>query len=790
MLVLILITIAAVVISEVVLKSYLPYYSGEVKLKGLKNEVRIFRDSLAIPYIVAEDEEDAAFALGFVHAQERMFQMDLYRRAALGRLSEVIGNKVLKIDKMFRTLGIAKAVEKNFQQMDDRSKNLLIAYSKGVNAYLGSTEWHSVEFDLLGYKPTEWKPEHSIAVAKLLAWELNMGWWTKIIKAHLLEKFPANYVEEIFPKDNPNYPTTLTVKNKTNFQTPFNFLKANSEAKMLLGFSGSHVGSNNWAVDGRLSVNGKPMIANDTHLAFSLPDEWFVAVVKEKDLTVAGFTLPGVPGVLIGENGKIAWTETNLMSDEALFYSEKLNGRGTKYFKNGRWKKLKIVKDTIAVKDSANAVVNICSTDNGVLISDVHPYAMLFPDSAQSKTFVSMNWPALNSAKEFLSISRVNHSQNWEEFKEALRSYSYPGQNFVYADSKGNIGYVCGVKLIKRKRGAEDLLNGTTASGQIRFVPYDEMPKEFNPPKGFIATANNKVAKDFKYHVADLWEPPARIERIFQFLKSKKKFSLGDFKQMQSDVYSDYPKELINKLLIAFSAAKIEDKNLNVALKLLKNWDYGFSKHSQPAAIYSVFFQKLIENTFKDEMGKNLFKEFVFVADVPLRAVKKLLKNKYSFWWDNKSTPTQETMNNILRRSLTDALTFLEGKFGKDISQWQWGRLHKLTLKHPFHGHSKIIDRLMDVGTFEVGGCGTTLFNTEFSFVKPYDVTLGQAMRFIYDFSQPDVFYFTLPSGESGHVWSPHYGETTRDWLKGKYYKVNTNLDGLKNFQELTLIPK
>ena len=786
---LILLLIGTFVISYVALKSYLPNYEGELTLHGLTSEVNIYRDSTGVPYISAINNEDAAFALGFVHAQERMFQMDLFRRAAFGKLSEIVGNKTLKIDKMFRTLGIGKASIKNYSELDETTKKLLTAYSQGVNAYLHSRKFHSVEFDLLGYTPEDWKPQESVAIAKLLAWELNMAWWSKIIKAHLLQKIPAKNVNEIWPADNPNYPATISGLTN-NLQLPEEFLTANAQAKRILGFEGSHIGSNNWAVSGKLSVNGKPIIANDTHLAFSLPDEWFVAVIKTKDLTVSGFTLPGVPGVLIGENGNIAWTETNLMSDEALFYYEKISRDGKKYFNNGAWKNLKIEQDTIHVKDSADVVIDIRSTKNGTIISDVHPYTILFPYSLQSKILLSMRWPALNSAFEIKAILDLNSAKNWDEFLEALKPYGYPGQNFIYADSSGNIGYLCAGKLFKlNTTEGERILNGQTAGTNPGFVPFEKMPKIFSPREGFLATANNKVIKKFPYHIADLWEPPARIERIVSLLKSKKKFSVKDFQKMQGDIYSDYPKKVVPLLLNAFGRAKIKDRNLKLSLKLLRNWNYKFSRYSQPAGIYSVFFQKLLENTFKDELGENLFKEFVFVADVPFRAIKKIIGRKYSYWWDDKTTRAFENRDDVLRKSLVNALSFLENKFGKNPAGWQWGRLHRLTLKHPFHGRSKLVDKIFDVGPFETGGCGTTLFNTEFSFVKPFDVTLGQAMRFIYDFAEPNVFYFTLPSGESGHVLSPHYGETTTNWLEGKYYKVYTDFSKLGNVPVLKLLP-
>ena len=787
-LVIIFILLSGIYISYRMILSSVPSYEGALTVKGLDNEIRIYRDSAGVPYIYARDKFDAAFALGFAHAQERMFQMDLYRRAVSGRLSEIIGEKAVKIDKMFRTLALGKSAKRGYAHLDSTSKKLLNAYAEGINAYLRYSKSYSIEFDALGYEPERWEAWQSMGIAKLLAWELNMGWWTTIIRAHLLNKIPSVHVDEIFPKDGGGSFRAFS----TDEVALGNFITANIHAKKLLGFEGSHIGSNNWAISGKLASKGKPIIANDTHLALSLPDQWYVAVIHEGENTSAGFTLPGLPLILIGENGAIAWTATNLMSDDALFFREKIDSSFSKYFKNGKWKNLNIEEDTIKVKNSSPVVFKIYKTENGVLIGDVHPYKTFYNNLFQQKTFISMYFPASDFSGEIKAFDLINHAKNWEQFHSAFRYYSYPGQNFVYADSSGNIGYICAAKLFAIKKSAYNPIYDGTKESTRRYVPFKKMPVLFNPSENFIATANNRTGKLFPYHIANVWEPPTRVERIRALLKKKNTFTTEDFMSMQSDVHSEYPRQILAKLFKAFENVKIKDKNLALSLKLLRSWDYEFNKLSQPPTIYSVFYVKLLHNLFEDELGKEMFNEFVFVENLPFRAVKRLLSSPHSYWWDDKNTKPIETMNTVLRKSLADALTFLENKFGKDIALWQWGKLHKLKLKHPFHGVNQAIDLLIDGKQYEVSGCGTTLFNTEYSFAAPYEVTLGQAMRFIYDFSQPDYFYFILPSGESGHILSKHYGETTEAWLNSKYFKVHTSPSGteLKKFKLLKILPR
>ncbi len=782
------------------LESALPEYKGEIKIKGIDNNIKIYRDSLAVPYIIAKTENDAAFALGYVHAQERLFSMDIARRAGAGKLSEIFGKEAIPFDKMFLTVGIKRNILKNYLKYSNNDIKLLKAYSRGVNFYIKNADGNlPVEFSVLGYEPEKWKPIHSLIIMRMMAWELNIGWWTDFAYTELVQKVGAAKAKEILP-DYPKDAPVIIPKGVADLPTINNsFVKVEKQFRRFLGLRGTHIGSNSWVVDGSMSASGKPVIANDTHLAFSAPDKWFTAVIKAGNWDAAGFTLPGIPGIVIGKNKSIAWTMTNVMADDADFYSEKIDSSGKKYFYDGKWYDLKIVKDTIKVKNST-PVINVTKiTRNGPLISEIHPFTFLYKNEKTTFPPISMHWLGNEFSDELNAIYNVNKAKNFNQFKKALNDFGVPGQNFIYGDRKGNIGYVFGADLpIRKYYDASFIIDGTNSKYNWKgILSRNKIPYLLNPKSHFIASANNKTLKNFKYYISNLWEPSSRIDRITQLLKSKKKHSINDFKKYQMDFISPYAKGITAHLLSAFNNIKIVDDNLNKTLSLFKQWNYKFDKYSQTPLIYAAFFKYLIINIFEDEMGEELLNDFVFVANVPYRSIQQILNEKENSWYDNINTPQVETKNYIIRKSLTDALDYLENKLGKKIENWQWGNLHQVTFKHMFSGNLKMLDELINIGPFEIGGDGTTIFNTEYSFAKSiekyprfrhseFENILGPAMRFIYDFNNPNQFLMVLTTGQSGQVLSDHYKDMTNLWLNGKYVKVRT--DSASIFQNENLL--
>ena len=776
------------------LNDTLPQYSGKKIVNKLNGEVSIFRDKFAIPYVYSNSKYDLYFALGYLHAQERLFQMDLSRRAGEGKLSEILGSKTIPFDKMFRTLELAKISKKHYESFDDETKKILISYADGVNEFIKNEKNKlTIEFDILGYKPELWKPEHSVLIAKLMAWELNISWWSDIALSHVIQKLGIEKANDVLPAFDENGPTIIPANLNNISNIPLDYIKVDKEFRNFIGFSGTHIGSNNWVVNGTRSESGKPIIANDPHLSFSAPGKWYIAVLRSPELNVEGVTLPGIPGIVIGKNLNISWVLTNVMADDADFYIEKLDSSKTKYLLNDEWKDLVLIEDTIKVKDSAEVIFTIKKNHRGPIISDIHPFNTMYPNKNQSNIDITMRWTALESSSEMSAFSKINSAKNWTEFREGLKDFHTPGQNFVFADNEGNIGYTAGVQLPLRKNNSPTFINdGTTdADDWLGFVPFSENPNLFNPQNGFIASANNKTIEDYPYHISNIWEPNSRINRITSLLESKTKHSVDDFRKYQMDFYSDYAKDIVPHILGAFRNHTLENDKLKEVLALLRKWDFVFIPESQVPTIYAVFYQYLLKNIFLDEMGDSIFNEYIFIANIPYRVVRKILDESTSSWFDDIATNKIEDKNDIIRKSLWDAINYLSEEYGK-IENWQWNKLHQVTFKHFFHGQSKILDLILDIGPFKIGGDGTTVFNTEYSFNEPYNNKLGPSMRYIYDFSEPDYFYIILPTGQSGNFFSGHYNDMTDMWLEGELLKINTNENFVKssNFDLLKLIPQ
>ncbi|MBN2571285.1 MAG: penicillin acylase family protein [Ignavibacteriales bacterium] len=767
------------IFSIIKLNNSLPDYNNEIDISGLKSSVKIYRDSCAIPYIIAENDEDAMFALGYVHAQERMFQMDMFRRAGEGRLSEIFGSQTVFYDKLFKTLGLYKLIKENYNKYSNESKKFLEAYSNGVNAFINKTNGNfPIEFKLLEYEPYKWKPEHSLLILKMMAWQLNISWWTDIVFTHLVQKLGAEKVRDILPDYPENTPTIIPTSISNYPEVALDLIRLDRDFRQFIGFNGTHIGSNNWVINGKKSSSGKPIMANDPHLSLSAPGQWFVVVIKSPQLNAQGFTIPGVPGIVIGNNSDISWALTNIMADDCDFYNEIFDSTGTKYLFNNDWHELKIYRDSIVIKDSLTIDFEIKATHRGPIISEVHTFNKLFPNEYQNKSQMSIKWTALDFSDEQLAMIKLNKAKNWNDFKDGLKHYVAPGQNFIYADKEGNIGYVFGARLpIRGTNNTSFVFDGTTDSDDWKgYVPYDQVPKLFNPTRNFIATANNKTDKNFEYHITNLWEPNSRIEKINELLINKTKHSVQDFMSYQMDFYSNYAKNIVPYILNAFQDFEIKDKNLLLSLELLSKWDFIMHENNQTPLIYSVFYKFLLENIFLDEMGDALFNEYIFVANIPYRVINQLFEKNESSWFDNITTNNFESRDDIIRKSLSEALDYLEKKFGKHIVNWQWGNAHQISFMHTFHGVSDLLNETFDLGHFRIGGDGTTIFLSQYQLNDQFDVILGPSMRYIYDFANPDEFYFILPTGQSGNVLSEHYNDMIDFWLKGKYHKINTNI--------------
>lgn len=801
----IIIFIVAGAIFYNMLSSSLPAYQGIITSSKIISDIEIYRDSFAVPYIFAENDNDAAFALGYVHAQERLFTMDFIRRAGEGRLSEILGDEAVPFDNMFRTVGIKRNILRNYSRIDPSVISLLQSYSDGVNAYIEERKGnYSIEFDVLGYQPEKWKPLHSLIIIKMMAWELNMSWWTDLTFSELIQKLGEKKALEILPDYPENAPTIIADNFKYLSAINSSLVETDKAFRNFIGWTGTHIGSNNWVVNANKSTSGKPIIANDPHLAFSAPGKWFAATVNSKEgWKTSGVTLPGVPGIVIGKGENISWVLTNVMNDDADFYIEKLDSSDSKYFVDGQWRDLRIIKDTIKVKNGKDRVIEIKETHRGPIISDIHTFNFIYNTAESEFPPISMKWLGNEFSDEMLGFYKINKAKNWNQFREGVKYFGIPGQNFVYADTTGNIGYIMGARIPLRKKNNPTLVfDGTNTENDWQgYVPVEEIPVVLNPKENFITSANNKILKDFKYHISNLWEPSSRIDRIYELLNSKEKHSAEDFKKYQMDITSPYAKLITSHIVKAFEGIKINDNNLKTAIELLSEWDFNLKKQSQTPSIYVVTLKYLLHNIYYDELGDDLFNRFVFLANVPFRSLLQVLDKPESLIFDDISTAKTESKNEIIRKSLADALTFLEENLGKDLTNWQWGRLHAVTFKHAFSGNFSLLDKYINIGPYEIGGDGTTINNTEYPFSESIDKypmfshnefenILGPSMRYIYDFAKPDQYYLILTTGQSGNVMSDNYHDQTPYWLQGKYMLIKTDESSIRKNKNLLLIKR
>ncbi len=769
-----------------------PQTSGSIALPGLHSPVKVQRDEFGVPIIEAQDEHDLMFAFGFVHAQDRLWQMDMARRVGEGRLSELFGSATLPFDKMFRIIGIRTVSENIEQQITEESRNRLQSYSDGVNAFIETNKGkYPVEFDMLDYEPEPWRPVHSIMIGRLMAWELNLSWWVDLTLGSIAQRVGLEKAVDIFP----TFPREVApVVPTTDWQryadAGLEFMRTAKEFRAFSGHAGMLGGSNAWAVGPGKSATGKVLLANDTHLQLQSPSKFYELHLRAPGYDVGGMSIPGIPGIIVGRNASIAWGLTNVMADDADFYIEEIDSTNpTRYLYNDAWRPLSIRQEEIRVKGDTAVPITIRATHHGPIVTDIRTTMK----KADPSFVASMRWTGHDVNDQIDAFNIINRASNWNEFTHGVSTFAGPGQNFVYGDSAGNIGYWCGVKLpIRGKQNSTLPLPGWDPATEWKgYVPFEKLPHLFNPPEGFIATANNKLVDDtYPYHISDMWEPPSRIQRLREVLGGEGKFTLQDFERLQNDKYSVHAREFLPFILAACSDSTFELMDKGLIMEYLQNWDFVFGEDDIATSVYQQFFVKLLDNTFKDEMGDELFHDYVILVNVPIRAITRLVAEGTSPWFDIAGTESIETRDDIIRQSMNDAVRALRERFGPEMKTWRWGELHTVTLQHPF-GLQKPLDRIFNIGPFPYGGGSTTLVSGEYSYNDPFAVTVGASIRQIVDFATPGAARTILPSGQSGQVLHKHYDDQTHLWLNGGYKTVRTSIPPEEDarWQHLTLEP-
>jgi len=733
--------------------------------------VDIARDEFGVPRIRANNEHDLMFAMGFVHAQDRLWQMDLGRRAGEGRLSELFGATTVPFDRMFRIVGIRRISEAIEKSLKPDSKNRLQWYADGINDFIRTHKGaYPVEFDMLGYEPDRWTPLQTIIIGRMMAWQLNLSWWTDLTMGAIAERVGLERALDVFPTYPASVPTIVPQTEWSHLRMPgIGYLKA---AQAYLAFTGSRSmigGSNAWVVAPSRSTSRGVILANDTHLYLDLPARWYEVHMQAPGYNVRGMSIAGAPVVVLGRNDRIAWGVTNVMADDADFYVERIDSADTtKYLYDNAWHPITYLQEEIAVRgDSAQQVI-IRLTHHGPIVTDITTPLQ----HGRSPYVASMRWTGAEIDDQFDALNTIDRAGNWKEFINGVREFAAPGQNFVYGDVDGNIGYWCGVRLPIRSRqqGLLPLPGWDPASDWKGYVPFEELPHLFNPTEGFIATANNKIVDgSYPYLISDLWESPSRFVRLREILsKENEAFSVEDFERLQNDQYSVHASEIVPYIMAAFKDSTAGLPEGALALEYLRNWHFLYTKEDIATAIYQMFFVKLLANIFQDEMGPELYHDFLMLTNVPIRVTTRLLEEGTSPWFDDVKTPEVESRDDIIRKSFRQAIVALGERLGSDTKAWRWGSLHTVTLKHPF-GVQRPLDLVFNLGPYEVGGGTTSLMSGEYDFNEPFDVTVGASFRMISDLANPSEMRSVLPSGQSGQVYHSHYADQTNLWLNGGY---------------------
>ncbi|WP_244102008.1 MULTISPECIES: penicillin acylase family protein [Burkholderia] len=759
---------------------------------GVGARVEIARDPHGIPHIVAATDGDAYFALGFVHAQDRLWQLDMNRRIASGTLAEVLGARALPVDTFMRTLGVRRNAERIVRHLSPDGRFALERYAAGINFYLQTRRGAlPVEYLMTGAPaPAPWTPADSAAWLSVLAWDLSGNMAMQIERMRLAQKLPIEQIHQLIttsPEDSTRMATTDYVPLYRNLST-----LAESAVGALAAAPSRRVegiGSNNWVIAGSRSASGKPMLANDPHLTLSTPGLFYLAHLKSDRLNVAGGTVPGLPLVLIGHNERIAWGLTNTgTSVEDLFIEQVNPAKRDQYRTPAGWAPFSTRTEIIRVKGQAPVRWTVRETRHGPVVSDVSAKAR--DALRQSDQYVlALQWTALMPDDTTMEAGiGFDHAGNWDAFLDAASKFGVPQQNVVYADRDGNIGFIAPGRVPLRARD-NDLMTEVPAPGWAArydwngFVPFAELPRAFNPPEGRIVTANNRIVPNgYPHFLTGEWVMPYRYRRITALLDARDKHTLDSFEAIQADVHSLSQDDLLG-LLIA-QAGPQADPDAAQALAWLSAWDREARADRAEPLIANAWERAVTQAIFEPRSGHELFKEYWAQRNLHQALLNALRDPAIGAAWCPAGTGTQTAHPCAAQvgASLRTALRELTQRYGRDMRAWRWGDAHAAVAPHrPFHQVpwlARWFDVRVPVGgdmmTVNVGGND---FSDE---VAPYQTKMAAAMRMVVDMADPDAARFAMPEGQSGNRFSMWYADMMPLWASGRYVTIPTSISSIR----------
>jgi penicillin G amidase len=810
--VLVLLLVAALVTFVMLTHRPLPQTTGELEVPGLTGQVSVVRGEHGIPQLYGDSTEDLMRAQGFVHAQERFYEMDVRRHVTAGRLSELFGETAVETDKVIRTMGWRRVAERELGLVQPETRVALEAYAEGVNAYLATREPSELALEYtvlraggLDYRPEPWTPVDSLAWLKAMAWDLRGNMTDEIGRALALAEHTPEQVEQLYPP----YPydqhapivsegtvvdgvfdQDAAARPTRQPQRPAYPLAARRALRDVGGIAqrmpalmgrGDGIGSNAWVVDGDHSATGEPLLANDPHLGVSMPGVWMQmglhcrTVSSECPLDVAGFTFSGVPGVVIGHNADIAWGFTNLGPDVTDLYLERVEGDRWRY--DGRWRPLRTRTETIEVRDGSDVELTVRSTRHGPLLSDVsEEYAEVGEKApvehgapADEGYAVSLAWTALDPSPTADAILRLDMATDWSSFRAAAARFDIPAQNLVYADQDGHIGYQAPGRIPIRGPGNDGNLpaQGWRPEDDWTgdYVPFEALPSVLDPDEGFIVTANQAVAgPDYPFHITDDWDRGYRSQRIRDVIVEEGELSLSEMLELQLDDRNPIAPVLTPYLLeIDLPETYFDDGQV-----LLRDWDFSQDSDSPAAAYFNVVWRNLLERTFHDELPEEVWPDG---GQRWIAVVTRLLRQPADPWWDDATTEGEvETRDDILDAVLRDARDEMTRLQARNSDEWTWGHLHRLNLENQTLGVSGVgpVEALVNRGPWEVGGGSSAVEATSWDAVEGYGVTAAPSMRMVISMRDLDESRWVNLTGVSGHPFSDYYTDQTDLWAEGQ----------------------
>ena len=747
-----------------------PIYEGEIALKNISKNTEVYFDDYGIPHIYASNERDAMVALGYVHAQDRLWQMELVRRIAPGKLSEIFGTRALKNDKFFLGLGIDEASEKTVSELDKNSPMYLLsmAYLDGINQYIenGKTP---VEFQLLGIKKEKFTLKDIYNTVGYVAFSFAMAQKTDPLLTDIKNQYGEKYLKDLGINSEFN-PTRLKISNSQiqEYSSISKSISAILENSPIPPF----VGSNSWVLSPNKTSTGKVIFSNDPHIEYSQPGTWYEAHISCPKFEIYGYYLAGTPFPLLGHNRNYAYGLTMFENDDADLFQEENNPKNPNQYKTSSgFENYSFRKKIIKVKDSSSVTLLIKSTKNGPIIND------LIADFKTKKP-VSLSWIYTKFPNKNLdAFYGLSHAENLDDFQESVGNIVSPGLNIMYGDVKNNIAWFTSGKLYKLQKGVNPnfILSGTNGIDDKKdFLDFSDNPKAINPLWNYVYSSNNMPESINGYDYPGYYLPEDRAKRITTLLDKKNNWSVKEVENMVVDNVSPTALNIISNLTkCVFTNLKADEK---IALQILKNWKGSHNLEDVAPTIYNKWIYFYLKNTFQDEMGEISFKQFL-KTHVMKQTIAFQIQNTSSPWWDNILTKNKiENREEILIKSFKEAVSSLKNQLGNNVNSWTWKSVHQVEYKHPL-GSVAMLRPFFNVGIFEIEGSNEVINNTMFDYSdeKMYTIKAGPSTRRIVDFSEIENSRSILPTGNSGNPISKFYNDQAEMYAKGKFRKMKMN---------------